>query len=77
MAIFKQPVKLIYQDGREVRFESIKDVMDETGYCRATIWWALNRGHFCTGKYKNVKIKKIETITVIAKDGSFENTYEI
>lgn len=59
MAIFKQPIKLTYPDGREVIFESVKALADETGYTRAGIWHALERGYFGIGKYKYSKVEKI------------------
>lgn len=61
MAIHRQPIKLTYSDGKEVVFESIKDVMDETGYSRAGIWFAINKygGKIRIGKDKNIKIERI------------------
>lgn len=61
MAVFKQPMKLTYSDGREVIYESVKDLMEDTGYTRAGIWFAINRygGKIHIGKDKNIKIEKI------------------
>lgn len=61
MAIFKQPIKLTYSDGREVIYESIKELTEDTGYTRAGIWFALNKygGKIRIGKDKNIKIEKI------------------
>lgn len=59
MAIFKQPIKLTYPDGSEVIFESVKALSVKTGYTRAGIWYALERGYFKNGQYKNIKVEKI------------------
>lgn len=53
--------QFLYDDGENfiIWSESVKALADETGYTRAGIWHALERGYFGIGKYKNSKVEKI------------------